>query len=494
MAATAALGLTVTTVTALPAAAAPDGLAVSLRPSSMELSVGGGSENLTVTVKNNSRRAAGGELELHVPLGDLGVRLSGAPNGCEANEDAMRCGVPRLEPGRSVSVRVKIAPPRQSDLAPGDKREGVGRAVVRGDGILDGEAEAPLRVRLSATAIVPEVSGKVVTGDDKPVPDTLIKIKDSAGHEHSTSTGRTGTFRFRASAEKPLVPGVLQVMATKPGFREQTKRVTGRGGQAVRDVKLSLLSASATASVTPTEEGPADTAAPDTPGATPAPAGNATGLGLLGWLAIILGILFLGGGTVVIVLLMRRRDGDEDGDDPDDPYQHTGPLPAAGGAPGVYRSGGSDTAHPTTAMASPSGGIDAPTMLHDRPFVDHVAGASAASQAARSRGYDDAGQQTQLNSLVSDDRDDPTQLHPGAGRHSASPDDGYDAAGRHSRDGHAGGYGGDGYGRGDGYGGAAGGGRHGGDHAGYPDQGYGRQDPDDRDGYGGRRRSVSWGD
>lgn len=514
---TTALGIA---VAGLPATAAPDGLSISLRPDSVQLTVGGAARDLTVVVKNNGRRAAEGEAELQVPLGDLGVRLSAAPGSCRANANAMRCAVPKLEPGRSLSIRVKLAPPRESSLQPGDEREGVGRAVVKGRTILDGEGEAQYQVLLSATGMVSEVAGKVIGPDEAPVPDAVIRIKDSDGHQHSTSTGSSGTFRFRASASKPLTPGALEVVATKEGFQPQTKRVTGRSGQPVRDVRFSLLPASATPSETATDDEPAPTDGPATPnaGESTKPAGKDTGLGLFGWFLVVMGILLLGGGTVAIVLLLRRRDGDDDGDDPDDRYSpHTGPIPTSAGPPGVYRSGGGAPpggAYPTTAMPTqPGGGMDAATMLHERPFVDHVADASTASQAARSHGYDDpTNPRTQVHPARHDEydgRSDATQVHPAAGRHSTGADDGY-GSGRHGRDdprgygaeGHgahgygadgygADGYGADGYGR-DSHGGPpAGGSRHGADEAGHPDQGYGRRDDD---GYGGRRRSVQWGD
>jgi hypothetical protein len=205
---------------------------------------------------------------------------------------------------------------------------------------------------------VSQVSGVVRDGDGKPVGGATLTVRDSAGNDYRTTSGRDGGFSIKSSDSKPIAVGRITVEARMDGYRIARATVQGAAGGAAT-VRLTLA-AVATPSPTP----PAPSAAASLPGAAE---GSATGEGSTGAapvtlkevsdgggsspLWIILGGLLVAAGLGALVLsLLRRRNA------PNQPV----PAPTRVNAPvGGSRAGIADA--PTAVL---------PAVPPDRPFSD----------------------------------------------------------------------------------------------------------------------------
>ncbi|MDO3703547.1 carboxypeptidase-like regulatory domain-containing protein [Micromonospora sp. C28SCA-DRY-2] len=163
------------------------------------------------------------------------------------------------------------------------------------------------------SSAVSQVSGLVRDSDGKPIGGARLTVRDSAGHDYRTTSGRDGRFSIKSSASKPVAVGLIRVEARKDGYRTARATVRGATGGAAT-VRLTLAavappsSPSAAASLPgPTEE-PA-TEAGSAGAAPPATLKQVSDEGGSSPLWIILGGLLVAAGSGGLVLaLIRRRN------------------------------------------------------------------------------------------------------------------------------------------------------------------------------------------
>ncbi|SCG39090.1 Ig-like domain (group 3) [Micromonospora siamensis] len=243
---------------------------------------------------------------------------------------------------------------------------------------------------------VKSISGKVVvTANGDAVPNATVMLLDSAQHRYQTTSDGSGNFRFVGSSSQPIVPGQIQLGASKETVLG-TRSINASAGQSLTGQRISLAipvevkpsvsasaSASATAAPVPTEEPTEDTAT-EAPAEAAAPtqqpeaASAEADSGGASWLLILLGGLFVavGVGTIVLLYMKRKENADDDGDvDGPAGAAAAGAVPAARGA---YRGADDQTrvvnrvgAGPDPTMVGGAAMSDAPTMLQ-RPVVDDV--------------------------------------------------------------------------------------------------------------------------
>ncbi|MEU5942469.1 carboxypeptidase-like regulatory domain-containing protein [Micromonospora sp. NPDC047548] len=230
------------------------------------------------------------------------------------------------------------------------------------------------------------ISGKVVVAaNGEAVPNAMVMLRDSQGHQYQTTSDGSGNYRFTGSSSDPISPGRIDLGASKdntPG----TKTINASAGQSLTGQRIALalkveVSPSATPSASvealPTEEvteEATDESAEATPGQAQA-ASNDEGGSSGSFLIILLGGLLVAAGVGTIVLLwVRRKNADED----DEGAPAGAAAGAVPGARGAYRGADDHTRVVNRAGAGPDptmvGGTslsDAPTMMH-RPVVDDV--------------------------------------------------------------------------------------------------------------------------
>lgn len=308
----------------------------------IELRVGGGAQNVNIQVENRSNQptgiAFGVRLTMTVPLTEFGVHIASANGNCTRsnNDSFMECDLGDIQPGQSANVAAQIGVLGNSNVPPGETRNGSAQLSLSSGG------QGSFNVRLQGPDRpegVAEVTGVVTdenTGDGLDGADVFLT--DSVGVELSTRTDDNGNYRF---ADEQIAPGTIGIQASKDGYETQQTTVTGQAGQSVNVERIALRStASPTPSESPAEE---ETTAPpsETPIAAAPASAESGGGGTFTTIMIILGILFvlLGIGAIVLLVIRRRRERNE-GDGPDgadDPISGPrGPRPTPG-SHGVYR-------------------------------------------------------------------------------------------------------------------------------------------------------------
>ncbi|MER6591475.1 carboxypeptidase-like regulatory domain-containing protein, partial [Micromonospora purpureochromogenes] len=269
------------------------------------------------------------------------------------------------------------------------------RATVRVEG--DGGSDSkPLSVTVNAKAAPPTtppqnqtvklISGKVVVAaNGDAVPNAVVLLLDTQGHQYQTTSDGSGNYRFSGSSTQPISPGRIDLGATKDNIRA-TKTINASAGQSLTSQRIALalkveVSPSATPSATeeplPTDEATDEVAEESAEAAAPGQSQAASdGGGAISFIIILLGGLLVAAGVGTIVLLwMRRKNADEEDDD--------APAGAAAGAVpgarGAFRGADDQTrvvnrvgaAGPDPTMVGGTSLSDAPTMMH-RPVVDDV--------------------------------------------------------------------------------------------------------------------------
>ena len=405
-------------VTAAPALADPPGVQIA-SVSSTDLP-SGGRTTMTYSITNTSQ--GGGPNQIRVQV--LGMSCSGdctpliqiAP-GETSQAFNVQLTAPQIAAGQVKTVQVQVVAQQGKDTGQATRA-----ITVRGP-------DKPTTVR--------QVTGRVKDQSGKPMAGATVGIRDSQGHNYTTTTNDDGRFQFTSTDQQPILAGQLSVGAVKQGFTPVTVSVQGAAGRVV-NVPLTLQGGPVTPSALPsasvTISAPAidPTADPATAAAASAAATNAaanqSGSGSL--LFIILGALLVAAGIGAIVLVLMRRKGS--GDDQDG---YPGGGATMGGGAVVPPTRGAY--HDATRVAAPVGGgtdatmitgmpggsiSDAPTMMHqaipaDDEFPDPYGapapaggyagpyGAPTPYGAAASGGYDpgpstqyggyDAGQPTQ---------------------------------------------------------------------------------------------------
>jgi hypothetical protein len=324
----------------------------------VNLGVGGGSQTLTIRIKNEGDSASSGaDLTVTVPLAEQQVKI-GASGACRANGNIVTCQVPTLASKATQAFTIPLTPPATSGLQPGQEANGKGTAVLStGD---QHDFTVTLRGPNQAQTVT-EVSGTTVditTGDG--VPGVHVLLKDSAGHEYSATTSNSGGYRFAGTADKPISPGQLSLTATKEGFETVTVNKDGVAGRGVTGAKISLkATAASTAPSAPAASDPAPVSSEQVASGAPQPSNtsSSSGPGTLAWLIIGLGIalLLLGGGAIAFMLIKRKGDQDE----PDDDYPGGAPTRvgagAVAGAHGAYHGGPAATKVSRNGMTGMTG-------------------------------------------------------------------------------------------------------------------------------------------
>ena len=274
-----------------------------------------------------------------------------------------------VEPGKNKSGQVQIEATVGSDTGRTDRT-----ITVRGPD------QAPM---------VKEITGKVrdaVTG--RPVTGASVAIMDSANHKYDTTTNSSGTYRFASSAESPITPGNIDMLAKKDGFEPKYQTANGKAGESVKANFAVKSTASPSPSVTPSvtpEAAPVEAATPENlvaapPAKTPTAGSADDGNGSM--LYILLGGLLVAAGVgAMILVLMRRKDNDAEDDEPAPAVATAAagaavPAAAAGayhGAPDATRIAGAPGGADATMIsrgAVPPSLADAPTMLQRAVPVD----------------------------------------------------------------------------------------------------------------------------
>ncbi|GAA1787889.1 hypothetical protein GCM10009682_07430 [Luedemannella flava] len=231
---------------------------------------------------------------------------------------------------------------------------------------------------------VPKVSGTITnktTGE--PVSGAKVYLQDSAQTTWETATDSKGRFSFTSTTDKPILPGILSLLAEKSGWEQGTKGPTGVAGQAVT-VQMTMEgppstatpSIAATDNPLPSDEASAEPGAGDISNAS-AP-GNDEGGGLSWVLIAIGGVLVLLGIGAIVLLFMRRK-----GDDAEEEHDGTaikprggrpgGPPPRVGNPrPGPGGPRRANAAEPTSVMRRPEpvGARNDATMITRSPLAD----------------------------------------------------------------------------------------------------------------------------
>ncbi|GAA4217246.1 carboxypeptidase-like regulatory domain-containing protein [Actinocatenispora rupis] len=349
-----AVGLAAAGTLAAPAYAdPPPTLTVTASPDNLDLKVGGDARTVSINITTTSP-AANVNAVVSVPLAEQGVTIKGSQGAdCVAGaNNTLNCPVGTLAPGAAKAIYVTVLPPQQSDLSPGDSKNGQGQVQVTADGAQPAAAAFGATLTNDAPQSVGAVSGQVTSEKDgQPVPGATVTISDSSGNSRQVTTNGNGEFSWSPSQEQTLAAGEITVTVKAGGFRQAKKTQQGELGQplAFGEVKLPPV---AKAKPTPTKAAPSPTES-----ATPTK--DSSGLSTIVWVLIVLGALLVIGGIVAIVLLLRKKD---DGDDED------GTTPPYGGPPpsGYPGRGAADTA---VISAIPGMGGDTPTVVHDGPLV-----------------------------------------------------------------------------------------------------------------------------
>ncbi|MBG0566594.1 carboxypeptidase-like regulatory domain-containing protein [Actinoplanes aureus] len=203
------------------------------------------------------------------------------------------------------------------------------------------------------SSAVSQVSGRVRDTDGKPIGGATLTVRDSAGHDYRTTSGRAGRFAIKSSAGKPIAVGLITVDVRKDGYRTARATVQGAAGSAAT-VRLTMA-----AVATPSRTPPSPSAEASRPAATEEPATEEGSAGAAPPAAlkevsddgessplwIILGGLLVAAGLGALVLVLIRRRNAPNSNSPagapgagmaDSPTAVLRTVPPAGGFSGPY--------------------------------------------------------------------------------------------------------------------------------------------------------------
>ncbi|HEX6873197.1 MAG TPA: hypothetical protein VF163_19035, partial [Micromonosporaceae bacterium] len=384
-----------------------------------------------------------------------------------------------IDGGATADFTASLQP---GSVPPGESRSGKVQisASIGGD---QETIERDLTVQGPAVvSTVPEVSGVVVDiSTAKPIEAANVFLQDSASppHTYNIGTSKDGKFKFVSTADKPIAPGILVLQVEKDNFNKYNKTVNAIAGQPVLNLRLSIQSATSTASPS------APPSSEVTPGSSLSPVGEDSpdsgkggeGGGLSWVLIAIGGVLVLLGIGAIALLFFRKRGNDDDADDDGRPGPRRGgpPPPGRGGPRPPARRGGPPPER-TQVMRGPGGpgGPGDPGRM--RPPVSPGPRGADQTMIARSPLADVP---TQMHNRVPADYADPNRQG-GAGRGYGPQSYGapsYGQPGAPTQPGAPAGYPGGapaGYGQPDPYGQQPGYGGQPGGYAGQPPAGYGQ--------------------
>ena len=286
--------------TAAPAFAAAN-LAISA--SNATLTVGGGAQSSTITVRNTGDSAPANDIKFTVDIavGAQEITMS-TPGGCSNTSTGFECTIPAadLPADGSKSFTASFTPPGQSSIPAGQSRDVTGQLKINGAGGGSGSFKVTLKAPAQTappTQTVQEVSGTVndsTTG--KVLKGASVNMEDGAGKSRSATTDDAGRFRFLGTETNPIAPGNISISVTMNGYDAASKDVTVQAGKSATGQRLALVPIGSTASpVVPSME-ESTPAGDDTQSAAPGGANTAntssdSGGGMSSYILIALGAL-----------------------------------------------------------------------------------------------------------------------------------------------------------------------------------------------------------
>jgi len=286
---------------------------------------------------------------LTVTVSGLGGDFSaGNPDGCTGVGPVCKL----LIDGNDTSKVVRFTIKANGAAQPGQEKRANGKVTATlGSASDSADFEAVLKGPDQQSATVAQVSGVVKDINGSPVKDARVLMVASGACSSKpceTGTNSRGEYTFKSTADKPILPGNIQVGATKSGFDNTKVSVDAAAGQSVAAPPIVMKpKAAASASAEPTQEvvpGPTDSAATEAPAAQNTAQKKTSGdSNSFSWIIVSLaGLLVLLGVGVLVMMLINRKKGDagEEGDDtsPDGPGGPGGaPVP---GAQGMYHGAG----------------------------------------------------------------------------------------------------------------------------------------------------------
>ncbi|MBM0257194.1 carboxypeptidase-like regulatory domain-containing protein [Micromonospora sp. 4G55] len=211
---------------------------------------------------------AGGSSRITVevaPDGDeekTNLSVTGLPDGVSCTRGCGEVNFGGLIPGpKSVTVTLSAA---------GDAPAANGtQASVRVEGdskrlsVTVKAKAAPTTTAPQETQTVKSISGKVVVAaNSDAVPNAVVMLRDSQGHQYQTTSDGSGNYRFSGSSSQPISPGRIDLGASKDNV-VATKTLNASAGQSLTGQRIALaikveVSPSATPSATeeplPTDE------------------------------------------------------------------------------------------------------------------------------------------------------------------------------------------------------------------------------------------------
>jgi Carboxypeptidase regulatory-like domain len=291
--------------------------------------------------------------------------ITGKSTGCTGSGPSVSCTVSFKET-ESKSFLFTIAAKSTVSVPNGQSKQGNGTVTASGLGGAGGQDSKQLNITVrgpQGAPVVSEVSGTVVDSTTgSPIKDAEVTLTDGASASHKRGSDANGRFRFTSTANDPIAPGSMSIVASKDGFEGIQKNVEGKAGQTLVNQRIQLKPLAASASAEPPSTGPSEPAATGTGEATPASGSSpGSGTGLFSWVLIGLGaLLVLLGIGAIVLLLVRRKDDEPDDDEPDEPRVRRGPAPAPPSR-GGYRA--PVAADPTMVAGGRGGAGDATAMI-----------------------------------------------------------------------------------------------------------------------------------
>lgn len=333
-------------------------LTVAASPSSMNMTVGGDDQTLSISVTTD-QPATNASASVSIPLASEGVTAASTSGAtCNMGDSSLDCSLGTLTPGTTMTFTVTLRPPGETNsISPGQSQNGSGTVTVNADRATAGSATYAVTLTNDQPDSVGSISGSVVNGaTGAGVSGATVTLTDSSNHTQTATTDSSGDFSWTPSDTQTLAPGTITASVQADGFASKSASQSGQAGQPLTFSPISLTKNAASHKPSPS---PRHQAASPTAQAS----GSGGGLGWVTWLLVILGSLLVIGGVVAIVFLLRKKDDDDEG--PDDGEQ--GPLlPYGSGGNSPY--GYPQNAGATSVMPSVPGG-DAPTMVHNGPLV-----------------------------------------------------------------------------------------------------------------------------
>jgi hypothetical protein len=177
----------------------------------------GGRTTMTYSVTNTNQGQGGGPDQIRIQV--TGMTCSGACSPAtviqpgESQQFTVQLTAPSVAAGATKTIQVQITAQQGRDT--GTATQAV---TVRGP-------DKPTTVR-QVTGRVRDAAGKAMAG-------ATVGIRDSQGHNYTTTTTGDGRFQFTSTDQAPILAGALSVGAVKQGYSPVTVSVQGQAGRVI---------------------------------------------------------------------------------------------------------------------------------------------------------------------------------------------------------------------------------------------------------------------